>query len=63
MNVFHQTNGGLAAGDYLGGDGFQLWANGGTTLPDSALQDVSTMINGNLASGVVSVAFAIFNSR
>ncbi|MCB1063843.1 MAG: hypothetical protein KDN20_13085 [Verrucomicrobiae bacterium] len=58
VNVFHQTNGGLAAVDYLGGDGFQMVANGGVTLPGSALVDVGTMINGNFGSGPINVAFA-----
>ena len=54
--VFHQNNNGLQTADYLGGDGFQMVANGGVSLPDSALVDISTMISGNFASGLMSIA-------
>ena len=57
-NVFHQTNGGLAAVDYLGGNGFQLLANGTTSFSDGALNGVNTMVNGNFASGPVGFAFS-----
>ncbi|MEX2581401.1 MAG: hypothetical protein WD342_20260, partial [Verrucomicrobiales bacterium] len=58
VRVFHQTGGGLASGDYLGGDGFQMVANGGVNLPDEALTGVNTMLNGNLGNGPISLAFA-----
>lgn len=58
VEVFHQTAGGLAAGDYSGGDGFEMIAGGGVALPDSALSDIQTMIDGNLAAGPISLAFS-----
>ncbi len=57
-SVFHQTNGGLAAVDYLGGNGFQLLANGANSFSDSSLNGVNTMVNGNFGNGPVSFAFA-----
>ncbi|MEC5125121.1 hypothetical protein VSU19_00040, partial [Verrucomicrobiales bacterium BCK34] len=54
--VYHQSGGGLAAGDYLGGDGFQMVANGGVTLTDATLNDLGTMVGGNVASGPISLA-------
>ncbi|MAS94477.1 MAG: hypothetical protein CMO55_14855, partial [Verrucomicrobiales bacterium] len=50
--IFHQNSSGLQPGDYLGGDGYQKVANGGTNLPGSALVDETTMINGNIGAGV-----------
>ncbi|MEX2581491.1 MAG: hypothetical protein WD342_20715, partial [Verrucomicrobiales bacterium] len=60
VNIYHQTGapGGMAA-NYLGGDGFQLVANGGTTLPDSAVDDISAMTSANQNGGAIS--FAISN--
>lgn len=57
-NLFHQSQGGLAASDYLGGDGFQLLANGVVALSDGSLNGVNTMVNGNFATGPVSFTFA-----
>ena len=56
-NIYHQTAsaGGLAT-NYLGGDGFQMVGNGGITLPDSAVDDIQAMIDGNIASGSINVA-------
>ncbi len=56
VESYHQSGGGLTAGDYLGGDGFEMIAGEGVSLPDSALIDVQTMIDGNLASGPISLA-------
>src|SRR5690606_33523211 len=56
VNIYHQTNGGLAPGDYLGGDGFQVVGNGGVSLAASATDDISTMVEGNMATGPVNLA-------
>lgn len=58
VRLFHQTGGGLAEADYLGGDGFQIVGNGGIQVSDAALTGVNTMLNGNLGNGPISLAFA-----
>ncbi|MEX2581322.1 MAG: hypothetical protein WD342_19855, partial [Verrucomicrobiales bacterium] len=57
-SVFHQTNGGLDAADYLGGNGFQLVGNGTVSFSDGALNGVNTMIDAHYASGPLSFAFS-----
>ncbi len=57
--IQHRTSssGGLAgAGAYLGGNGFQIIAKGGTSFNDAAFNnaaDLNAMINGNIANGPV----------
>ncbi|MEC5125122.1 hypothetical protein VSU19_00045, partial [Verrucomicrobiales bacterium BCK34] len=59
INIYHQTGsaGGLAS-NYLGGDGFQLVANGGVNLLDSVLDEIDVMVNRNFQGGVISLALA-----
>lgn len=56
--LFHQSGSGLAVADYLGGDGFQIVAADGTTVSDSSLGGLNTMIAGNIANGPVHVALS-----
>ncbi|MCG8599528.1 MAG: hypothetical protein MI807_05255, partial [Verrucomicrobiales bacterium] len=53
--IFHQNNNGLQPGEYLGGDGYQKIANGGITLPAGVLADETTIINGNLGTGLIQI--------
>lgn len=53
--IFHQNSNGLLAADYLGGDGYQKIAIGGMSMEASALVHESTMISGNLGSGLIQI--------
>ncbi|MEC5125835.1 hypothetical protein VSU19_03680 [Verrucomicrobiales bacterium BCK34] len=53
--IFHQNANGLLAADYEGGDGYQKVANGGINLAASATVDESTIINGNLGNGTITI--------
>src|SRR5690606_11750158 len=56
--IFHQSGAGLDVADYLGGNGVQVIGNGGLQFSDDALSGVEGMVNANLGTGPVQVAFA-----
>lgn len=59
VNIYHQTGsaGGLAT-NYLGGDGFELIANGGITLPDSAVAELSAITEADQNGGRITFALS-----
>lgn len=56
VNAWHQTNGGLTAGDYLGGDGFQIFQDlNGLPAGATDTSELAVMAAGNFGAGNVNI--------